>query len=153
MITIAALSGGVFMLSDDLETLPPDRLALLRNPNLLELVGGPAAEPVHLFTAPEREAQDHWYAFPQELPPLWVRADADGGAVAAIYNWSDAQRPYRLSFSEVTGRSGTYAVTDLWSPRRGGRSLGVKTDGLRVTLAPHSVRLLKMKPAAADARR
>ena len=148
MITIGALSGGIFMLSDDLETLPVERLALLRNPNVLGLVGGPAAEPVHLFSAPEREAQDHWFAFPQELPPLWVRREADGGAVVAVYNWSDSARPYRLHFSEVTDASRAFAITDLWSTRRGGRTLGVKTDALRLTLPPHSVRLLKMKPAA-----
>jgi melibiase-like protein/alpha galactosidase C-like protein len=152
MITVAALSGGVFMLSDDLETLPAERLALLRNANVLGLVGGPAAEPVHLFSAPEREAQDHWFASPQELPPLWVRPDSDGSTIVAIYNWSDSARPYRLHFSEVTGAGGTFAVTDLWSARRGGRALGVKTDLLRMTLPAHSVRLLKMKPAAAPAR-
>ncbi len=149
MITIAALSGGVFMLSDDLETLPPERLALLRNPNVLGLVGGPAAEPVHLFSAPEREAQDHWFSSPQELPPLWVRPDPDGSAIVAIYNWTDSARPYRLHFSEATGSGGIFAVADLWSSRRGGRALGVKTDTLRLTLPPHSVRLLRMKPAAA----
>ena len=150
MITVAALSGGVFMLSDDLETLPADRLALLRNPNVLGLIGAAAAEPVHLFSAPEREAQDHWFASPQELPPLWVRREADGSAIVAVYNWSDSAKPYRLMFSEATGAGGAFAVTDLWSPRRGGRALGVKTNGLRLTLAPHSVRLLRMKPAAAE---
>jgi hypothetical protein len=151
MITIGALSGGIFMLSDDLETLPPDRLALLRNPNVLGLVGGPAAEPVHLFSAPEREAQDHWFAFPQELPPLWVRRDPDGSAVVAVYNWSDSARPYRLHFSEALGADGTYSIVDLWSSRRGGRALGIKRDSLRLTLPPHSVRLLRMKAAAAAA--
>jgi alpha-galactosidase len=153
MISIAALSGGIFMLSDDLETLPADRLTLLRNPNVLGLVGSPAAEPVHLFSAPEREAHDHWFAFPQELPPLWVRRDPDGGAVVAIYNWSDAARPYRLAFNEAVGSGGSFNIADLWSSRRGGRALGTRRESLRLNLPPHSVRLLKMKPAAADARR
>jgi hypothetical protein len=151
MITIGALSGGVFMLSDDLETLPAERLALLRNSNVLGLVGGPAAEPVHLFSAPEREAQDHWFASPEELPPLWVRRDPDGSAIVAVYNWSDSARPYRLRFSEAIGVDGTFSVADLWSPRRGGRALGIKRDSVRLSLPPHSVRLLKMKPAAAPA--
>ena len=153
MITIAALSGGVYMLGDDLETLPADRLALLRNPNILDLVGGPAAEPVHLFSAPEREAQDHWFASPQELPPLWVRREPDGGAIVAVYNWSDTARSYRLRFTEAAGSGGAFSVVDLWSPRRGGRSLGIKSDTLRLKLPPRSVRLLRMKPAAAEARR
>jgi alpha-galactosidase len=153
MITIAALSGGVFMLSDDLETLPGDRLSLLRNPNVLALVGGPAAEPVHLFSAPEREARDHWLAFPDELPPLWVRRSSDGGAIVAVYNWGDTRRAYRFRFGEATGANGAYLVHDLWSPRRGGRALGVKTDAIRLTLPPHSVRLLKMERATAGPRR
>jgi hypothetical protein len=81
-----------------------------------------------------------------------VRPEADGSTIVAVYNWSDAARPYRLHFSEATGAGGTFAVVDLWSPRRGGRALGVKTASLRLTLPPHSVRLLKMKPAAAPAR-
>jgi len=80
-----------------------------------------------------------------------VRHDPDGGAVVAIYNWSDTARPYRLHFTEVTDAGGPFAVAELWSPRRGGRALGVKTGTLRLTLAPHSVRLLKMRPAAAQA--
>jgi len=44
-------------------------------------------------------------------------------------------------------------VVDLWSPRRGGRALGIKSDTLKLNLAPRSVRLLRMKPAAAEARR
>src|SRR5205085_10314563 len=36
MITVAALSGVIFMLGADLDTLPTDRLALLRNANRSE---------------------------------------------------------------------------------------------------------------------
>jgi len=149
MVTVAALSGGIFMLSDDLDTLPPERLALLRNVNLLALAGGPAAEPRNLFAAPEREARDHWFAFPQELPPVWVRPEANGRAVVAVFNWSDQPRPYLLRFVEVTGEAGSYRLFDLWSSRRGGRSLGTRTRSIRLALPPHSVRLLKMEPAAA----
>ena len=55
--------------------------------------------------------------------------------------------------TNVTLDAGSYAVTDLWSTRRGGRSLGVKTDSMRLTLLPHSVRLLRTKPTAAGAQR
>src|SRR5437867_4142399 len=42
MITIAALSRGVFMLGDDLETLPAARLALIRESNAPGPAGGAA---------------------------------------------------------------------------------------------------------------
>jgi len=149
LATVVALSGGIYMLSDDLDTLPEERLALLRNPNLLELAGGPAAEPSNLFAAPEREARDHWFALPQELPPVWIRPQADGRTVVAVFNWSDAPRPYRLRFQEVTGEAGRYRLFDLWSSRSGGRQLGTRARSIRLALAPHSVRLLRMEPAAA----
>ncbi len=149
MLTIAALAGGVFLYSDDLETLPPERLALLRNPNLLALAGGPAAEPVHLFAAPELEARDHWYAFPEELPPVWGRREPAGSYIAAVYNWSDQPRPYRLRFAEVATEARAFEIFDLWSPRKRGRRLGRRSKSLRLKLAPHSVRLLRMEPVAA----
>jgi alpha-galactosidase len=148
MVTVAALSGGIYLLSDDLETLPPERLALLRNANLLALAGGPAAEPLNLFTAPEREARDHWFAFPQELPLVWARPETDDRVIVAVFNWSEEARPYHLRFVEVTGQAGSYHLYDLWSARRGGRSLGTRTRSVRLTLPPHSVRLLKMEPVA-----
>ena len=148
MVTVAALSGGIFMLSDDLDTLPPERLALLRNANLLALAGGPAAEPRNLFAAPEREARDHWFAFPHELPPIWIRREPGGRKVVAVFNWSDEPRPYLLRFVEVTGHAGSYRLFDLWSARRGGRSLGTRTRNVRLALPPHSVRLLRMEPVA-----
>ncbi len=147
VVTLVALSGGLFLTSDDLESLPPDRLALLRNPNLLALAGGPAAEPLHLFSAPELEAPDHWYAFPQELPPVWVRPEPHR-PIVAVFNWSDQASPYLLRFPEAVGGSGPFQVFDLWSPRRGGRALGTRTGSLRLQLAPHSVRLLRMERAA-----
>src|SRR5207248_2604053 len=56
MITVAALSGGVFMLGDDLETLPTDRLALLRNANVLGLVAGPGARRQDRHAPPDASA-------------------------------------------------------------------------------------------------
>jgi Alpha galactosidase C-terminal beta sandwich domain len=135
-------------LSDDLQTLPAERLALLRNANLLALAGGPAAEPLNLFAAPEREARDHWFAFPQELPLVWARPESNGRMVVAVFNWSEEARPYHLRFIEVTGQAGSYRLYDLWSARRGGRSLGTRTRSMRLALPPHSVRLLRMEPVA-----
>lgn len=148
MITIAALSGGVFLYSDDLERLPADRLQLLRNPNLLALVGGPAAEPHHLFRAPDGEAGDHWFSTPDELPPVWSRREQDGSLVVAVYNWSAAARIHHLAFRDLTAEPGPFRLRDLWSPRRGGRDLGLHRDIARLALPPHSVRLLRMEPVA-----
>jgi alpha-galactosidase len=151
MMTIAALSGGIYLYSDDLERLPADRLALLRNPNLLRLAGSPAAEPHHLFRAPDGETGDHWFSTPDALPPVWSRADADGSIVSAVYNWSAESRVHLVTFRDLSDHAGAFRLRDLWSPRRGGRDLGVRVDTMRLRLAPHSVRLLRMEPVAAPA--
>ena len=148
MITIAALSGGVFLYSDDLERLPAERLDLLRNPNLLALVGGTAAEPHHLFRAPDGEAGDHWFSTPEELPPVWSRREPEGALVVAIYNWSASARIHELAFHDLSAAPGPFRLRDLWSPRRGGRTLGVHRDAVRLALRPHSVRLLRMEAVA-----
>ena len=150
MITIAALSGGVFLYSDDLERLPAERLDLLRNPNLLALVGGTAAEPHHLFRAPDGEAGDHWFSTPEELPPVWSRREPEGALVVAIYNWSASARIHELAFHDLSAAPGPFRLRDLWSPRRGGRTLGVHRDAVRLALRPHSVRLLRMEAVAAS---
>ncbi|HYM50944.1 MAG TPA: alpha-galactosidase [Candidatus Limnocylindrales bacterium] len=148
MITVAALSGGVYLYSDDLERLPPERLALLRNPNVLALVGGEAAEPHHLFRAPDGEAGDHWFSTPDALPPVWSRTEADGTLVAAVYNWSGERRIHRLAFADLSAHPGAFRLRDLWSRLKGGRDLGVHRGAMRLTLPPHSVRLLRMEPVA-----
>jgi hypothetical protein len=148
MVTIAALSGGVFLYSDDLERLPPERIRLLRNRNVLDLAGGPAAEPHHLFRAPDGEAGDHWFSTPDELPPVWSRPEADGSIVVAVYNWSGSARVHELAFRDLTVTPGPFRLRDLWSPRRGGRDLGTYREAARLALPPHSVRLLRMEAVA-----
>src|SRR5207244_5493312 len=45
LVTVVALAGGLFFASDDLRHLPPERRALLTNPEVLSLAGGPPAVP------------------------------------------------------------------------------------------------------------
>src|SRR2546429_7108529 len=45
LVTVVALAGGLFFASDDLRQLAPERRALLTNPEVLSLAGGPPALP------------------------------------------------------------------------------------------------------------
>jgi hypothetical protein len=117
LVTMAALSGGPFFASDDLPALPPERLALLTNPEVLELVGG----------APARA---DWEPAAGDLPAThWRRDD-----VLAVFNWSPQPGGVRV---RAPGASGAY---DLWARR----PLDRFEDGAVLPVAAQGVRLLRL---------
>ncbi|HXM57430.1 MAG TPA: glycoside hydrolase family 36 protein, partial [Candidatus Dormibacteraeota bacterium] len=118
LVTVAALSGGPFFASDDLQALPPERLALLTNPEVLELVGG----------AP---AVADWEPAAGDLPPShWRRGD-----VLAVFNW--ATEP-----AEIAVRApGAAGARDLWARS----DLPEFTDGTPLVVEAQGVRLLRLR--------
>lgn len=117
LVTIAALSGGPFFASDDLAALPPERLALLTNPEVLELAGGAPAVP-------------DWEPAPGDLPPTHWRC----GDVLAVFNWSDAHADVAIRAPGITG------ARDLWARR----DLDDLRDGATVNVPAQGVRLFRL---------
>jgi alpha-galactosidase len=117
LATIAALSGGPFLASDDLAGLPPDRMALLTNPEVIALVGGQPAVP-------------DWEPNDADRPPThWRR-----GSVLAVFNW-DAETV------EVPVRApGASGARDLWAREE----LPDVVDGTILVVPGHGVRLLRL---------
>jgi hypothetical protein len=114
---MAVLSGGPFFATDDLQNLPPERLALLTNPDVIGLVGGGTAVP-------------EWEAGQEDLPPaIWRRGD-----VIAVFNWSAETREF------VVALPGECSVRDLWA----NRELGVWQGSGQVQVEPGSVCLLRV---------
>jgi hypothetical protein len=117
LVTVAALSGGPFFASDDLRLLAPDRLALLRNPEVLALTGG----------AP---ALADWEPAADGLPAShWRRGD-----VLAVFNWTaePALVPVRAP--------GAAGARDLWAREE----LSEFGDGARLEVPAQGVRLLRL---------
>lgn len=118
LATVAALSGGPFFASDDLFQLAPERLALLTNPEVLELVGQGTAIP-------------DWEPGVGDRPPThWRRRD-----VLAVFNWSDA--PARCAVRAPGARG----ARDLWERRE----LERFGDGTVLSVPAHGVRLLRTR--------
>jgi len=117
LATLAALSGGPFFASDDLVRLPPGRLALLTNPEVMELVGGAPAVP-------------DWEPNQADRPPMhWRRGD-----VLAVFNWNAEP-------TEVQVRApGARGARDLWA----GEDLAGFADGAALAIPGHGVRLLRL---------
>ena len=121
LVTVAVLSGGPFFSSDDLDSLPAERLRLLDNPEVLELVGGPAAVP-------------DWEPNSADSPPsVWRR----GEEVVAVFNWTPAPREHTL------GIPGGVEVRDIWLRE----ALAAAGDSISLELPAHGVRLLRLSSA------
>jgi alpha-galactosidase len=117
LVTMAALGGGPFLAGDDIPGLPPERLELLTNPEVLALVGGRAPVP-------------DWEPNRQDLPPVhWRRGD-----VIALFNWTGED-------SEVFIRApGATSARDLWARTQ----LPRFADGTPLLIPAHGVRLLRL---------
>lgn len=132
LVTLCALSGGSFLLSDDLCALPRGRRALLRHTNVVSLAGGRAARPLDLFESPLAP------------PSVWVRPTDAGTTVVGLFNWSDRAQRLLWSTERLTGRPGAHQAFDLWARIPGGRALGAPRTQIAFVLRPHAARLLKM---------
>ena len=118
LVTMAALSGGPFFASDDLINLPPERLSLLTNPEVLDLVGGVPAVP-------------DWEPDESDRPAVhWRRGD-----LLAVFNWASQQ-------AEIAIRApGTKGARDLWARRE----LDRFHNGVRLQVPANGVRLLRTR--------
>ena len=135
-ITLAAIAGGMFELGDDLPTLgaDPDRVNLVRNRDLLEMVRlRHAAKPLDLMT----------YSPQDEQPSIFLLEEDRRQSMLAVFNWTQAPRSHQLSFSDLGLRAkDSYTASDVF---RQGRSVILANGRLQIDdQAPHSVRLIKI---------
>jgi alpha-galactosidase len=136
-IALSAVSGGMFEIGDIVTSLDaePDRLALIRNPALIEMAKrGAASTPIDLLT----------YA-PEDLQPsifFLKPADSSGAGILTVFNWSNNKRTHELRPEDVglTGRAGNYQFEDVWTGKKSSCDGCVPT----LELAPHSVAMLKI---------
>jgi alpha-galactosidase len=85
---IAALTGGPFLLADQLSTLLPEERAVLEDPAVLDLAWDERGfRPLDLFEHVDTGVEQA-YSQPADLPSVWV-AERAGGTVVALFNWTD----------------------------------------------------------------
>ena len=135
-VALAAVSGGMFEIGDDLPTLgrDPGRVALVTNPDLLQMVKlGKAALPLDLLT----------YRHEDEQPGIFLLREDSRQAMLAVFNWTEHPNSHTLSFSDLALSPGHhYRVVDVFRPEQ---QLAFDSTGLRINNQPaHSVTLLKI---------
>jgi hypothetical protein len=133
-IALAAISGGMFEIGDDLPTLgaSPDRVALVKNSDLLDMVQlSRASLPLDLMT----------YRPEDKMPSIFLLKETPRQQILTVFNWTEEPRSHTLGLGDLGLKTnGSYTSTDVL---RGG-SVPMESGTLTFTLPPHSVRMLKL---------
>jgi alpha-galactosidase len=142
-IALAAVSGGMFEIGDDLPTLgsDPERVALVKNPDLLAMAKlGRAAVPLDLMT----------YADKDEQPSVFLLREDQRQSLLAVFNWTEQPSSRTFSFSDLKLRPGhSFALVDSFGPNQ---PLAMDRETLRLENQPeHSVKLIKIIDASIPA--
>lgn len=143
-IALAAVSGGMFEIGDDLPTLgaDPDRVALVTNPDLLRIAKlGRAALPIDLLSYRAEDLQ----------PSIFLLREDTRQSVLAVFNWTEKPSSHRFSWADLKLVAGhSYGFSDIFNSQRG---VPMSGDSITWDQPAHSVRMIKIidnaVPAAA----
>lgn len=135
-IALAAVSGGMIEIGDDLPTLflDPERMALLKNRDILNIARlGRAAKPVDLMS----------YAPGDQMPSKFLLRESKRQSILTVFNWTDKQRSHALDLAQIAGDpelAKHNSVEDVFT----GEKLSLTDASISLTMTPHSVRMLKI---------
>ena len=135
-IALAAVSGGMFEIGDDLTILgsDADRLALVKNTDLLAMVKlSRASLPVDLLTYTEKDEQ----------PSIFLLREDQRQSILAVFNWTEHSSSHAFTLSDLNLSAGhSYRFVDVFAPDR---TWPIDSQTLRMENQPaHSVRLIKI---------
>lgn len=134
-IVLAAVSGGTFEIGDDLPLLgaDPERLALVTNPNLLQMAKlGWASKPLDLMT----------YRAEDEQPSVFFLREGHRQSMLAVFNWTEQPRSHTFKLSDLKMSTEHSRIYDALTEDR---PMALDGDAIVLRDQPaHSVRLIKI---------
>ena len=134
-IALAAVSGGMFELGDDLPTLgsSAERLALAKNTDLIDMARlGRSSTPVDLMTYGPEDRQ----------PSIFLLKENGHQSVLTIFNWADAERTRTVKLTSLGLKDpGQYQIMEAFGDPQ---CCSTSSDGITVVQKAHSVRVLKL---------
>ena len=134
-IALAAVSGGMFEIGDDLPTLgaDPDRMALVTNRDLIRMAQlGRASLPLDLMSYEPEDKQ----------PSIFLLKEDNRTSILTVFNWTEVQRIHTFNLSNMgLSPAHRYAVTDVLHPKTG---YSVVAGSLVVDQPARAVRVLKI---------
>jgi alpha-galactosidase len=135
-IALAAVSGGMFEIGDDLPILgsDSDRVALIKNSDLLAMAKlGRAALPLDLLTYTDKDEQ----------PSAFLLHEDRRQSILAVFNWTEQPSSHTFSLSDLKLPAGhSYKLSDSFAQDQ---PLAMDHETLRLDNQPaHSVKLIKI---------
>jgi alpha-galactosidase len=134
-IALAAVSGGMFEIGDDLPTLgtSPQRLSLAQNADLIDMARlGRASIPADLMT----------YAPGDRQPSVFLLKENERQSILTIFNWTDADLKRAISLPKLGLKEpGRYRIAEVFGDQS---CCSNSSDTLNLVQKPHSVRMLKL---------
>jgi alpha-galactosidase len=134
-IALAAVSGGMFELGDDLPTLgsSAERLALAKNTDLIDMARlGRSSTPIDLMT----------YAPADRQPSIFLLRENGHQSILTIFNWTDAQRTRTVNFGSMGLKDpDKYQIVEAFGEPG---CCSNSSDSITVVQKAHSVRVLKL---------
>jgi alpha-galactosidase len=134
-IALAAVSGGMFEIGDNLPSLEnsPRRLALIENEDLIDMIRlGRASIPIDLMS----------YAPSDGQPSIFYLAESNRQSVLAVFNWTEHPTAHTIRLSDLgLSPTGHYFLTDVLDRKPFAET---SRAGIHIELPPHSVRVLKI---------
>jgi hypothetical protein len=135
-IALTAVSGGMFEIGDDIPLLStePERLALVKNPDLLQMAKlGRASLPLDMMT----------YKAEDTMPSVYFLKEDRRQAVLTVFNWTEGARSHTFTLADLGLPEGdSYQASEVFD-----NSKSVELAGGKLALdnqPAHSVRMIKI---------
>jgi hypothetical protein len=119
--------GGLFFFGDKVESLPTERLNLLKNKDIIAVNKlGVHAIPLDLFTG-------------VDIPTIW-KLETKDRLIITIFNWLDTEvtKSYNLK-ADFELNSSKYKLTELWTKN----NFNISLDKLTLNQPAHSVKIIE----------
>jgi alpha-galactosidase len=134
-IALAATTGGMFEIGDNLPSLEhsPERIALLENKDLLEMVSlSRASTPVDLMDYSKEDGQ----------PSIFFLKESPRQSILTVFNWTEQERRHAIALSRLgLPPEAHYRISAVLDPAA---SATLASGEVQVTVPEHAVRMLKI---------
>lgn len=134
-IALAAVTGGMFEIGDNLPSLEhsPERIALLENPDLLDMVHlSRASTPVDLMGYAKADGQ----------PSVFFLKESPRQSILTVFNWTEQERRHAIPLSRLgLAADAHYQISDILDASA---HATLHSGAVEVVVPPHAVRMLKI---------